>query len=357
MTLIQGAQAVMTLAARRRGREGGHPHPATAASPPSTARAGAGEKIIDATDCVVYPAWVNTHHHLFQTVMKGVPGGLDMALRDWLINVRSRYRGGVDEDVLRISARLGMVELMLSGCATIATTTITTIRHRFDGAAVLFEEAERLGVRFVLCRGGMTLKAPGYEVDTPPWMMPSRSTTSSTTSRASRTVTTIRTSTRSAASSWRRRRPPTACARRSCFSSARRAAPRRAHALASLGERRLPRLLREKFGMRPVEHCAEHEWLGRDVWFAHLCHVSDSEIELMARAGTGIAHCPGANCRLGSGIAPAPRMQAAGMPVSLGVDGAAANEPGDILAEAHSPGTCTAPRRARAARPTEAPTR
>jgi len=56
---------------------------------------------------------------------------------------------------------------------------------------------------------------------------------------------------------------------------------------------------------------------------AHLCHVSDSEIELMARAGTGIAHCPGANCRLGSGIAPAPRMQAAGMPVSLGVDGAA----------------------------------
>jgi cytosine/adenosine deaminase-related metal-dependent hydrolase len=84
-----------------------------------------------------------------------------------------------------------------------------------------------------------------------------------------------------------------------------------------------------------VEHCAEHEWLGPDVWFAHLCHVSEGEIEMMARAGTGIAHCPGANCRLGSGIAPAPRMKAAGMPVSLGVDGAAANEPGDLLTEAH----------------------
>src|SRR5258707_10632502 len=67
------------------------------------------EETVDATDCVVYPAWVNTHHHLFQTVMKGIPGGIDAALREWLVAVPSRYRGGVDAQVLRISARLGMV--------------------------------------------------------------------------------------------------------------------------------------------------------------------------------------------------------------------------------------------------------
>jgi len=108
---------------------------------------------------------------------------------------------------------------------------------------------------------------------------------------------------------------------------------------------------REKFRHAARGALREHEWLGRDVWFAHLCHVSDSEIELMARAGTGIAHCPGANCRLGSGIAPAPRMQAAGMPVSLGVDGPR-QEPGDILAEAHLAWYLHRARRARAARPT-----
>jgi cytosine/adenosine deaminase-related metal-dependent hydrolase len=93
---------------------------------------------------------------------------------------------------------------------------------------------------------------------------------------------------------------------------------------------------REHHRQSPVAFCAEHEWLGPDVWFAHLCHVTDEEIRMMATAGTGIAHCPGSNCRLGSGIAPAPRMHAAGMPVSLAVDGAASNEPGDMLSEAHA---------------------
>jgi cytosine/adenosine deaminase-related metal-dependent hydrolase len=92
---------------------------------------------------------------------------------------------------------------------------------------------------------------------------------------------------------------------------------------------------REQHDRSPVEFCAEHEWLGPDVWFAHLCHVTDAEIRMMADTGTGIAHCPGSNCRLGSGVAPAPQMQAAGMPVSLAVDGAASNETGDMLSEAH----------------------
>src|SRR3979411_969233 len=87
MTLIRGAQAVVRVLAGRGARAG---NAETRIRDGRIAAVGRlapepGEKIIDATDCVVYPAWVNTHHHLFQTVMKGVPGGLDMALRDWLV--------------------------------------------------------------------------------------------------------------------------------------------------------------------------------------------------------------------------------------------------------------------------------
>jgi cytosine/adenosine deaminase-related metal-dependent hydrolase len=339
MTLIRGAQAVMTGLAGKEARAGNAEIRIRDGRIAAVGRLAPepGEKIIDATDCVVYPAWVNTHHHLFQTVMKGVPGGLDMALRDWLVNVPSRYRGGVDEEVLRVSARLGMVELMLSGCATIADHHYHYYPGiAFDGAAVLFEEAARLGVRFVLCRGGMTLKAPGYEVDTPPWMMPEKvddiiddverlaKRYHDPDDHAFRRVVMAPTT-------------PTYRVRPEELLQLARAARRLGLRMHSHLSENIDYLVfcREKFGMRPVEHCAEHEWLGPDVWFAHLCHVSDGEIEMMGRAGTGIAHCPGANCRLGSGIAPAPRMKAAGMPVSLGVDGAAANEPGDLLTEAH----------------------
>ncbi len=73
---------------------------------------------------------------------------------------------------------------------------------------------------------------------------------------------------------------------------------------------------RDVHGMTPVEFCGEHEWLGEDVWFAHMVHVADSELPILAETGTGIAHCPQSNCRLGSGIARVPEMAARGIPVS-----------------------------------------
>jgi len=87
--------------------------------------------------------------------------------------------------------------------------------------------------------------------------------------------------------------------------------------------------------MEPVQFAAEHEWVGPDVWFAHLVHVSESERALLGQTRTGIAHCPQSNGRLGSGIAAAPAMARAGMRVSLGVDGAASNEAADMLSELH----------------------
>lgn len=297
-----------------------------------------GEAVIEASGCVVYPAWVNTHHHLAQTLMKATPPGLNAALRDWLREVPSRYRRFLDEDAFRIAARLGMIELMLSGCATIADHNyIYYPGMPFDSGAIMFEEAERLGVRFVLCRGGMTRAQPGFERDAPAYLWPE--TTDAIVADVERLV-----------DRWH---DPSPRAHRRVVmaptSPAHRVHPgdlvEMARAARRLGIRLHTHLsenvdyltyFREEHGCAPVEFCAEHEWLGPDVWFAHLCHVTEAEVRMMADAGSGIAHCPGSNARLGSGIAPAPSMHAAGMPVSLAVDGAASNEPGDMLSEAHA---------------------
>jgi cytosine/adenosine deaminase-related metal-dependent hydrolase len=84
----------------------------------------------------------------------------------------------------------------------------------------------------------------------------------------------------------------------------------------------------------PVQFMADHEWLGEDVWLAHMVHVAANEIQLLAQSGTGIAHCPSSNARLGSGIAPYTAYAQAGVPVSIGVDGPSCNEASHMLDEA-----------------------
>ncbi|WP_161870917.1 amidohydrolase family protein, partial [Pseudomonas sp. SG-MS2] len=94
--------------------------------------------------------------------------------------------------------------------------------------------------------------------------------------------------------------------------------------------------IQRRYNLSPVAFCAEHEWLGADVWFAHLVKLSPEEIRLLGATGTGIAHCPQSNGRLGSGIADILAMEAAGMPISIGVDGAASNEACDMISETHA---------------------
>ena len=116
-----------------------------------------GERVIDATDCVVYPAWVNTHHHLFQSLLKGDPAGLNLSLTDWLAATPYRYRAKFDEQLFRLAARIGLVELALSGCGAVADHHYLYYPGMpYDSSAILFEEADALGLRFVLCRGGAT---------------------------------------------------------------------------------------------------------------------------------------------------------------------------------------------------------
>jgi cytosine/adenosine deaminase-related metal-dependent hydrolase len=91
----------------------------------------------------------------------------------------------------------------------------------------------------------------------------------------------------------------------------------------------------EKFGRRPLELMEDLGWTGDDVWYAHGIHLNDAEVDRVAGVGTGIAHCPSSNMRLGAGTCRVEDLLRAGARVGLGVDGAASNEDANLAVEAH----------------------
>jgi cytosine/adenosine deaminase-related metal-dependent hydrolase len=296
-----------------------------------------GERLIDAAGCVVYPGLVSTHHHLFQCVLKGVRSGIDAPLLEWLRAVPYSYWSKIDEEALRTAARIGLVELLLSG------TTLAADHHylfaesyRFDPSHVIFEVAEELGIRLVFCRGGAT-KARVFDT---PDLVP---TLAEPLDRMIKSVE---------ACAQRYHDPSPDSMRRVAFAPTTppwSLEPEEPRAIAAAARRMGVRIhghLSETtadvdfclatYGKRPVHWLADHDYLGPDVWLAHLVHIDDEEIRLLAATGTGMAHCPQSNCRLGSGIAPAEKLAALGGNVSLAVDGAASNESADMVSEMNS---------------------
>ncbi|MEM8730040.1 MAG: amidohydrolase family protein [Pseudomonadota bacterium] len=293
-----------------------------------------GEDTLEARGCVVTPGLVNTHHHLFQSVLKG--RALDMALDAWLGAVPYRFWPQIDEATLRISARIGLAELLLSGATTVCDHHyVFSDRYDYDPAEVLFDEAQRLGLRFVLARGGMA-RGRDFGAGGPPPPV--------------ETVAGFLDGVGAAAARWHDPSPApmtrVACAPTTPnFNYAPEALPEIAAEARRLGLRLHAHLSENQsyaaqtqrdFGQRPVPWLASKDWLGPDVWFAHLVDVTEDEVALLADTGTAMAHCPQANARLGSGIAPAPALHAAGGIVSLAVDGAAANEAADMGAALYS---------------------
>ena len=301
----------------------------------------AGERRIDASGCVIYPGWVNSHHHLFQSLLKGIPAGINLALLPWLAAVPVPYRRHFDhEEALRLAARIGLVELALSGCTTVADHQYHNYPGMpFDASAAVFDEAGKLGLRFVLCRGGQTQTRARAMTDgqAPPQGMPE----------------TLDAFMAAIESDVRRFHDPSPMAMRRVVSAI--TTPNwscRAEELRPMAEqaRRLGirlhshlcethdyvRWAREVHGCTPLQFVAEHGWVGDDVWYAHMVHLDDGELQMCADTGTGIAHCPQSNARLGSGIARIPEALALGVPVGLAVDGAASNEAADMASEAHA---------------------
>ncbi|MEJ5117837.1 amidohydrolase family protein [Gluconobacter cerinus] len=297
---------------------------------------GSGEKVLNAKGGIATPGLISTHHHLFQSVLKAVPTAINKPLEPWLRLVPNTYWNRIDERALNVAARIGMVELLLSGCTTVADHHyLFADMYAYDPAAVLFEAAEDLGLRYVLARGGTT-RARKFDTDD---IIPAPTETLDVMMK--RVEGLVGRYHQSGPNAKRRialaPNTPTwgvtpdelremAIAARSMGISL--------HSHLSETENYV-RFCLETYGMRPLQFVAEHGWVGEDVWFAHLVHLDESELALMAQTGTGMAHCPQSNCRLGSGIAPAPALDALGGRVSLAVDGAASNEACDMGAEMH----------------------
>lgn len=295
------------------------------------------EQVVNAKDCVIYPTWVNTHHHLFQSLLKGEPQGLNQNLSSWLATTPYRFRGAFDETTFRIAVRIGLIELLRSGCGTVADHHyLYWPKMPFDGAAILFDEAEKLGMRFVLCRGGATLSR-GLESDLPQALRPEKfedymidverlvAHYHQPNSDAFRKIVMAPTSTLHST---------TAQQFRESAKIARQLGIRMHSHLSETVD--YLDAAKAKFNMTPVQYCAENDWVGNDVWFAHLVKLLPEEIQILGQTKTGIAHCPQSNARLGSGIADLVTLEKAGMTISIGVDGAASNEAADMLSETHA---------------------
>ncbi|MGE3245633.1 MAG: amidohydrolase family protein [Beijerinckiaceae bacterium] len=295
------------------------------------------EEIVDASGCVVTPGLVNTHHHLFQSVMKAAPQGINEELAKWLRLVPYRYWDAIDEEALRVSATIGLAELVLSGATSVADHHyLFSPQYDFDPLETLFGVAGRFGVRFVLCRGGAT-KGRNFDGD-------------NTTPLPTETVEAMIGAVEDAAGKWNDPAPdamrrivmaPTT----PTFSLEEGELKEIAAAGRALGLRLHSHLSENtdynnytlsKYNMRPVDWIAQHDWLGPDVWFAHLVTCEPEEVKLLFDTGTGMAHCPQENARLGSGIAPADLLADLGGTVSLAVDGAAGNEAADMITALYS---------------------
>ncbi len=299
--------------------------------------AGPGEIRLDATGCVIYPGLISTHHHLFQSMLKGIKSGINLSLAGWLRAVPYAFWSKIDEEALAVAARVALTEMLLSGTTTVADHHyLFSDSFRFDPAQVIFEVARSLGIRLVFCRGGAT-KARHFDED---------KTVPMPIETLDRMLQSVEACAQRFHDTSRGSLCQVALAPTTPTWSLDPGELREVIAASRLMKLRLHSHLSESHdyvefclsvhGKRPVHWLAEHDWLGPDVWFAHLVHLDADEVAVLASTGTGMSHCPQSNCRLGSGIAPADAMARLGGAVSLGVDGAASNESADMVSEMHS---------------------
>jgi cytosine/adenosine deaminase-related metal-dependent hydrolase len=289
----------------------------------------AGE-VLNLPNCVAVPGLVNAHDHMYQWATRGyVPDG---GLFEWL---RALYPvwAQIDADTVRIAARAAMARLLLSGC-TLSTDHHYVFPHGREGIFdALVETASELGLRFHPCRGSMSLgESKGG--------LPPDSVVEDEDAILADTEQKIH--------DFHDPAPGSMCRvvvapcspfsvtpelMRDSAALARRHGVRlHTHVAETLDEERF---CLEKFGKRPVELMQDLGWTGHDVWFAHGVHFNDADVTAVAATGTGVAHCPSSNLRLGAGLCRVADLVRAGAKVGLGVDGAASNEDANLAMELH----------------------
>jgi len=287
------------------------------------------DQVLDLSGHIVFPGFVNTHHHFYQTLTRAVPKAQNANLFNWLVTLYPIWARMTPKDI-HLSTQTALAELALSGC-----TTASDHLYLFPNGSKLDDEIEagrEVGLRLHASRGSMSLgeSAGGLPPDS---VVDSEEDILKDSQRL--------------IEAYHDPNPGSmvqiVLAPCSPFSvtgdlmrqSAALAREYGVHLHTHLAETKDEEdFCIEKFGHRPVAYMQEVDWVGDDVWFAHSVHVDDAEIKLYANTGCGVAHCPSSNMRLASGIAPIVQMLTSGVKVGLGVDGSASNDGSHLLGEA-----------------------
>ncbi len=330
--LVRNATLLVTLDAQRReiadgalfARDGVIEAVGASAQLPAAA-----DEVIDARGQVVLPGLVNTHHHFYQTLTRAVPAAQDAELFTWLKTLYPVW-AKLTPEMAYVSTQTAMAELLLSGC-----TTSSDHLYLFPNGVRLddtIEAAREIGMRFHAARGAMSVGASKGGLP-PDSVVEDEAAILADTQRL--------------IARWhdpkRHAMQRIVVAPCSPFSVSRELMRDAALLAREQGVSLHTHLAendndiaytREKFGCTPAEYAEQLGWVGPDVWHAHCVKLDAAGIALFASTGTGVAHCPGSNMRLASGIAPIRAMRDAGVPVSIAVDGSASNDSGHMLGEA-----------------------
>jgi cytosine/adenosine deaminase-related metal-dependent hydrolase len=287
-----------------------------------------GARRIDGRGKLATPGLVNCHHHLYQHATRGY--AQQATLFEWLTALYPVW-AHIDGEIVDAAARAALAALARSGCTTTTDHHYIFPRGAGDLLAVEIDAARAIGLRFHPCRGAMDLgqRRGGLPPDA---IVEERDAILAACSDAI-----DRFHDPAPGAMVRIALAPT-----SPFSVTAELMAETAELARARGVRLHTHLAEtddeeefclERFGKRPLEYLDSLGWLGDDVWLAHCVHLDGGEAQRMGSTGTGVAHCPTSNGRLGAGIAPVAALLAAGAPVGLGVDGAASNECGELVDE------------------------
>jgi cytosine/adenosine deaminase-related metal-dependent hydrolase len=285
--------------------------------------------IIDAKGCAITPGLVNTHHHLYQSITRGVPKGQDALLFGWLQTLYPIWQQLRSEDVYN-AARLGLAELAMTGC------TFTADHHYLYPNDVRLDDtiaaAHSVGLRLLATRGSMSIGESdgGLPPDT---LVENEEAILEDCIR----VIDQHHQAQEGAMIQIGIAPcsPFSVSTDLMKNAAVLARDKSVRLHTHLAENTEDvKYSLETFGCLPGQYAAELGWVGDDVWHAHCVQLNDDEIKLFSETQTGVSHCPGSNCRLGSGIAPIVNMRKANVPLSIGVDGSASSDIAHMLNEA-----------------------
>jgi 8-oxoguanine deaminase len=289
------------------------------------------DEIVDASRHLVVPGFVNTHHHLYQSLTRGLKSVQSAGLFDWLTALYERWQH-LDYESVKLAAQISIAELLLGGCTTTSDHFYVFPAGSDVRLEAVLDAADSLGIRLHACRGSMSvgrsrggLPPDACVQDEPTILADCQRVIERFHDRRPGAMRRIDLAPCSPFSVSPELLRDTAVLARE------RGVLLHTHAAETLDEQRY---CVERFGVRPIEYLRQYHWLGPDVYLAHCVHVDEAEIDLLARTCTGVAHCPTSNMRLASGIAPVRQMLERGVSVGLGVDGSSSNDASCLVAEA-----------------------